>query len=282
MGGSRAAVYRARLAAVGLLVPLGACDAIVGNDPVIFWDGGGDGLDPAADAGRPLDASGGIDGGGIADSGGTLDSSGMGRDGGGDAGEASTPSALFGQTCPPGTTYADPLTSDPIADGTFISLAGSTIYNSASDTFSLEEGTPNTQLWIGPRSGWTNYTVTVPIRIDTSDNGNTGVTFRMQSTPDPAPDDSGEMYFAGIALGGLQLGTMNDNEWTDLSYSNMTMNEGTFYVLRVSVSGNTLNVSLDGTTYLTNVVDKTFTFGGFGLRSFKMGATFGAITVTCD
>src|ERR1700735_4786812 len=100
MGGARPAAYRTRLAAVGLLALLGACDAILGNDPVTLWDGGGGGPPPAADAGHPLDASGGIDGGGIVDagatldSGGTLDSSGAKGDGGVEASDASAPISI--------------------------------------------------------------------------------------------------------------------------------------------------------------------------------------------
>ena len=191
---------------------------------------------------------------------------------------------IFGPTCPSGTTYTEPFSSDPLADGTFIPLAGSSAYNSGSDTFSLELGNPNAQVWVGARPSWGNYTISVPIRIDTtidSSGQNAGISFRMESTPDPAPDNSGQMYYAGIFSDCVQLGTLTGS-WTLLSSVDGTFNEGTFYTLQVSLSGSTIDVSVDGTVYVSNLVDSTLTFGSFGLRTWEAGATYGAVTVTCD
>jgi hypothetical protein len=192
---------------------------------------------------------------------------------------------IFGPTCPTGTIYTEPFSSDPVADGTLIPLAGTSVYNAASNTFSLNEGNPNTQVWIGARPSWTNYTISVPMRIDTTINGsgqNAGISFRMESTPpDPAPDNSGEMYFVGISSGEVEFGTLTGS-WTQISAMNATFVEGTFYTFEISVNGSTINVSVDGTSYVTNVSDSSFAFGSFGLRTWESGATYGAITVTCD
>src|SRR5271170_4755084 len=82
-----------------------------------------------------------------------------------EAGDDAGTSVLFGPTCPLGTAYTEPFTSDPIADGTFIGLAGTSVYNAATHTFSLQAGSPNTQVWIGSRPNWKNYTIAVPIRV---------------------------------------------------------------------------------------------------------------------
>ncbi len=221
-------------------------------------------------------------------SGGSGSSSGSGSDGGGDAdtGEDSGPSSeagplvTFGSTCPTGTVCAESFASDPVANGTFLPLVGSYTYNAASSTLSLGASSANTQLWIGARPSWTNYTVTLPIRIDTS-GGNGGITFRMESTPASPSNNAGQMYYAGIAPNQVLLGIENDN-WTEFSGPSATFAVGTFYTLQVVASGSSLSVSVGGATYVASYADATFTFGSLGLRTFASGMTYGAIAVTCN
>ena len=231
----------------------------------------------AVDAGHDAGSDSGTDSGIGADSGGD---SGPGTDSGSDAGLDSGTKVTFGASCPTATVYSEPLTSDPIADGVFTSLIGPSTYNSASDTISLGTGTPNTQLWIGPRPSWANYTISVPVRIDTA-NGNGGLNFRMESTPTNPPNDSGQMYFAGLTPALVQLGIEN-NGWNQIASQAGTFAQGTFYTLQVTAQGSSISVSVDGTAYITNHTDTTFTFGSFGLRTYNSGMTFGAITVTCQ
>jgi hypothetical protein len=188
---------------------------------------------------------------------------------------------IFGDTCPAGTTYADPLTSDPLTDGTLIPLAGPSTYDPASRTLSLAAGNPNTQLWIGPRPSWANYTVSVPIRLDTP-NGNAGINFRIQRATVGLPNDGGQMYFAGIEPGDAQVGTEVQGTYTQLARGSGTFQMGTFYTLGVSVSGSRIEVTVDGAPYITNLTDTTFGYGSFGPRTYNSGATYGAMIVTCQ
>lgn len=82
----------------------------------------------------------------------------------------------FGSTCPPGVVYIDSFTTDPSSRWT--TMGGSwtwdqraRIYKSGGSSYEL--------VWIGPRPRWTNYTVSVPVRIDTTSSPAVGgVVFR--------------------------------------------------------------------------------------------------------
>jgi hypothetical protein len=198
-----------------------------------------------------------------------------------DSSQPDSGGGVFPATCPTGTIYVEPFTSNPVTSGTFLPLVGPWTYNSGSQTISLQTGAPNTQLWIGPRPSWTNYTISVPIRLDTG-GGNAGINFRMVSTPETPTNDSGQMYFAGIATNQVLLGIQNGGNWTEFSGPMATFSVGSFHMLQVTAQGNQLSVSVDGTTYASQVMDGTFSFGSLGLRTYKCGMTFGTITVTCD
>jgi Galactose binding lectin domain/Stigma-specific protein, Stig1 len=186
---------------------------------------------------------------------------------------------LFAATCPTGTVYTASWAEDPFASGQWTNIVGPETYNAASTppSESLPSGNPNTQMWIGTRPAWTNYTISVPIRLDTA-GGNGGLNFRMQSVG--AANDSGQMYYAGINSTQVVLG-MENNGWTQFGGSVATFAQGTFYTLQVVVAGSSLSVSVDGANTVT-FTDSTFAFGSFGLRTFVVGMTFGPITVTCD
>jgi hypothetical protein len=186
---------------------------------------------------------------------------------------------LFGATCPTGTVYTEPWAEDPFASGQWTNIVGLETYNASSTpaSESLRSGGPNTQMWIGTRPSWTNYTISVPIRIDTG-GGNGGLTFRMQSVG--RANDSGQMYYAGISTNQVILGIEN-NGWRQFGGSTATFAPGTFYTLQVVVAGSTLSVSVDGANTVT-FTDSTFAFGSLGLRTFVVGMTFGPISVTCD
>jgi hypothetical protein len=242
--------------------------------------------DSRGDSSGDVDSSTGIDSGvvdsgtggdsGVVDAGADVDS------GSPDAGSPdAAPTVAFGPDCPSGTTYTEPFTSDPVADGTFLPLAGSSTYDAVHNTVSLASSSANTQLWIGPRPTWASYTVSARVRIDaTTSNGNGGFTFRMESTPASPSNNAGQMYYAGIATNQVILGIENGN-WTEFSGPSATFVAGTFYTLSVTASGSALSVSVDGTTYITNYADATYTLGSIGLRTYASAMTYGAITVTC-
>jgi hypothetical protein len=280
------------LAVLGLTIDIaaGCAEGSAASD----GDGGVSSSDGDVDAGSNIDASvdssNGIDSGGSNDSGPSddakpSDDSGHGNDSGTDSGTDSGsndagPPVIFGATCPTGTIYTEDFTSDPVANGTFTSLIGPYTYNSGSHTISLSAGNPNTQLWIGARPSWTNYTLSVPVRIDSA-GGNGGINFRMVSTPTSPSNNAGQMYFAGIATNQVLLGVENST-WTELAGPNANLVIGTFYTLQITANGSSLSVSVDGSPYVTNQTDGAFTFGSFGLRTYSSGMTYGTIKVTCN
>jgi hypothetical protein len=247
-------------------------DSASSSDVASTPDAGID-MGPSDDADGGGDSSGGIDSGADVDAG-VVDATSDADSGLVDA----APTVIFGSSCPSGTTYTEPFTSDPIADGTFLPLVGSSTFDAAHNTVSLAASSANTQIWIGPRS-WTSYTVSARVRIDTA-NGNGGFNFRMESTPASPSNNAGQMYYAGIATNQVLLGIENGN-WTELSGPSATFAVGTFYTLSVTANGASLSVSVDGKAYVTSYSDSTYTFGSFGLRSYASGMTYGAITVTC-
>jgi 3-keto-disaccharide hydrolase len=186
----------------------------------------------------------------------------------------------FGDTCPTGTVYTESWGEDPFASGVWTPIVGTQTYNGGSvpPDESLASGNPNTQMWIGPRPSWTNYTISVPIRLDTPSGGNGGINFRMQSVA--TPNDSGQMYYVGIDTGEVQLGIEN-NGWMEFASTPATFGLGIFYTLEVAVSGSSISVTVDGAN-MTTYSDSTFAFGSFGLRTFVVGMTYGPVTVTCN
>jgi hypothetical protein len=247
-----------------------AIDAYQAHDGASGVDSSADQANPGAEAGDDASADTGPADTGPIDTG--IDSAPI------DAG----PTVIFGSSCPTGTRYTEPFTSDPVADGTFLPLTGSYTYDAANALLSLATTSgANTQLWIGPRPTWTGITVSARVRIDsTQNNGNGGFTFRMESTPASPSNNAGQMYYAGLATNQVLVGLENGN-WTEFSGPSGTFAIGTFYTLSVTANGTSLSVSVDGTPYVTSYVDSTYTFGSIGLRTYASSMTYGALTVTC-
>ena len=188
----------------------------------------------------------------------------------------------FGATCPAGTVYTESWVSNPFASGRWTNIVGSETYNVTSIPLSesLLSVNTTTQMWIGARPSWTNYTVSVPVRMDTGTSAdNAGINFRMESVG--TANDSGQMYFAGISTNQVLLGVQNNGNWTQYASNSGTYNLGTFYTLQVVVSGSTIAVSVNGGNTLS-YTSTTFATGSFGLRAYNLGMTYGPITVTCD
>jgi hypothetical protein len=118
-------------------------------------------------------------------------------------------------------------------------------------------------------------------------NGNGGVNLHIEDLPDPAPNDSGHMYFAGIAAAGwVVIGA--ETGGTGGSYNELARTPGTFvpgstYNLQVGVHGTTITVTVNGAQY-ASFTDTTYklTFGSIDLRTYNSTMTFGPVTVTCD
>jgi hypothetical protein len=202
-----------------------------------------------------------------------------------DSGSDAPPPLYFGADCPAGTVYTDPFDFDPVASGNWTLIAGSYTFDAANHAVTLVAGsTLNGQMWIGPRPAWTNYTVSVPVTLNA--NGNGGVNFRMENTPDPAPNDSGHMYLAGLWATGVQLSAETGGDastFTSLATAAGTFSPTTSYVFQASVSGQAMKVNINGIQFVTDT-DTTFNLahGAIGLHSYKSSLTFGPVTVTCN
>ena len=268
-------------------------------------------VDAKADTGTSADSGQGADDASV-DSG-TDSGEDSGIDSGVDSGEDAGPILGFGPTdgtCPTGTTYTDPFTTDPVASGNWQVLTPANVYTWSTGLVNLPQGsggTPNSQVWIGSRPNWANYTVSVSIHLVSGAGGGIaaggGINFRMESASTNASNDGGMTYYIGISTSpsGVQLGYETGGatgiDWHQATLANTpsgapTIINGTTYQLVVSVSGPTasLNVTVDGVAYLTNYVDPNaggsnpapLTYGSFGLRTYLASATYSNLFVSCN
>jgi hypothetical protein len=193
---------------------------------------------------------------------------------------------VFATSCPSGTVYAEPFTTNPLSLGTWIALIGQVTYDSTNDLLALAVGAPNTQAWIGARPNWANYIISVQVRIDAVGPTNTpngGVNFRMVNPgPMDPPNDSGMMYFAGISPGDISLGMETNGSYTLLqSVKQSFSTTPAFHTLTISAIGSVLSVSADGTNYIT-VTDSTYPSGGIGFRTYDTAMSYESLSVTCQ
>lgn len=179
-----------------------------------------------------------------------------------------------------GQAFTESFVQNPFGDGSWDLLAGSYVHDAPNQEWDAATGSPNTQAWIGPRPAWRNYVVELPVRLN-SGAGNAGLTFRMQQTPDPAPNDSGRSYYAGFSTTGVVLGRF-DSGWFQIASVPVALSAGVFHDLSVIAQGGQLRVLVDGVEYI-NTVDPAgspYSFGSIGLRSFAVDTSYGPITVT--
>jgi hypothetical protein len=242
-------------------------------------DAPGDSVD--AEAGSQAGPEAGFDSGGVVGAkDATLDST---LD---DAGSDAAPPLYFGTDCPAGTVYTDPFDFDPVASGNWTLVAGTYLFDATKHTVTLVADGSNTQMWIGPRPAWTNYTVSSSVTLN-STNGNGGINFRVEDSPDPAPNDSGHMYLFGMWTTGTELGVETGGDASAWKYlagtSSASFNAMTSYVMQASITGQIATGSLDGTALFT-YTDTTYNLmhGSIGLKAYKSTLTFGPVTVTCN
>jgi hypothetical protein len=168
------------------LAVLGAVSCLSDKQPAqgVGWpyDGAppvdaGEGADVGLDAGHAeTDAAAGVDSSSMLDA----------------PADASDGGATFGATCAPPTVYEDSFGANPLLSG-WQTVAGAVTYDPGNDLLELSAGSPNTQVWIGPRPAWTDYTISAEVRIDDDDagSGSGGVNFRVEQVG--AANDSGQM-----------------------------------------------------------------------------------------
>ncbi|NIK76463.1 hypothetical protein FHS15_001588 [Paenibacillus castaneae] len=110
------------------------------------------------------------------------------------------------------------------------------------------------------------------------DLANAGVIFRVNNPT--VGSDNLQGYYAGITLSGrVQLGRM-DNNWTEIgNKAAPSITVDTVYRLKVVANGPNIDVYVND-TLVVSAVDRTFTEGAIGLRTYKANATFDNIIVT--
>jgi hypothetical protein len=107
-------------------------------------------------------------------------------------------------------------------------------------------------------SSWTNYTVQADVQPSSSPNSIT-ITARRQDANNNYQFllKNGNQWY----LGGRQNGT-----WFTLAYGSYPYTAGSWYTLKLSVTGTTISGSINGTTVAT-ATDSTFSSGGVSLRT---------------
>jgi hypothetical protein len=197
--------------------------------------------------------------------------------GAGGAGGAALPE--FGSSCTPGTEYIESFATDPSTRWT--TVAGTWTWDSTNSVYVTTVGAPQDVVWAGARPAWGDYKVSALVRMDTA-SGDGGLITRVvdTGTGTPVPNDAGNMYYAGLLAGNVKFGLMKNNVWTMWSQVAAPVKVGEWHTLEVDVIGTTISVLIDGTQFLTRT-DASFATGGFGLRAFAIGMTYGQITVTC-
>jgi hypothetical protein len=147
-------------------------------------------------------------------------------------------------------------------------------------------------MWIGLRPNWTAYTMSGTVKLDEANYANGGFNVHIQTLPNPAPNDSGLMYWAGILWTGGSQGSViigaeaggSTGLWNQLAQTPVTfLQPGTDYLLEVAVSGSTVKVSVDHVQY-TVFTDSSYdlTFGSVGIRTYNSTMTFGPVTIACN
>jgi len=132
-------------------------------------------------------------------------------------------------------------------------------------------------------SSWTNYTVQSFVKLDSSD-GAAGVMARMQANNKFYLLELGrDVTGSGAQIWGLWKN--NGGSWTKLATGSYPFDTSTYYLLRLTVNGNTLTGAVStnwGSSFneLGSATDSTFTSGYIGLRPRGAGATFDAVKVT--
>lgn len=260
-----------------------AASADSASTPDALADGGADANvhDATASADSPSTPDALADGPDEAD-----DDAGDASDDAGDAG-----SVGFGASCAPPSVYSDPFTTNPLTSG-WTTVVGTATYepgDAGDGLLALATGNPNAQVWIGPRAAWTDYTISVAVRIDSQgSNGNGGINFRMDSVG--VANNAGQMYFVGLSTSDLIIGIENGN-WTQYANTPGTFAVGVFYTVTVTATGDQLSASVAAPGGSTTTVSYTttdagantdFATGSFGFRTYNMGMTYGPVTVTCE
>jgi len=132
-------------------------------------------------------------------------------------------------------------------------------------------------------SSWTNYTVQSYVKVGSTDSA-AGLMARMQADNKFYLLELGrDVTGSGAQIWGLWKN--NGGAWTKLASGSYAFDTNTYYLLRLTVNGNTLSAAVSTTwgssfNELGSATDSTFSSGYIGLRPRGAGAAFDAVKVT--
>ena len=131
-------------------------------------------------------------------------------------------------------------------------------------------------------SSWTNYAVQAYVRLDSTDAG-AGLLARMQANNKFYELELGRDPSSGVQV--WSIWKNNGGSWTKLTSGSYSFDTSSYYLLRLTVNGNTLSAAIStnwGSSFNTlgSATDSTFSSGYIGLRPRGAGAAFDVVKVT--
>ena len=108
-------------------------------------------------------------------------------------------------------------------------------------------------------------------------SGDPGLLFRAQSGG--ASNNGGSQYYLGLYPGSdeIVLGVMDD-DWLPFASASVTIDEDTWYSVRVHSFGSSIEVYIDDVLHISTT-DSTYAWGGVGFRSYYSPVTYDHVTV---
>ncbi|MGO4547101.1 family 43 glycosylhydrolase [Paenibacillus sp. 2TAB23] len=127
-------------------------------------------------------------------------------------------------------------------------------------------------------TNYSNLTYETDISIsNATGDQNAGVLFRV-SNPTIGTDNL-KGYYAGIGIDGrVSVGKFNNN-WTGLASIPYPISQNKVYKMKVVAEGRNIEVYIDG-EIVVSIVDRSYTEGAIGLRTFLVDAVYDNIKVT--
>ncbi|GAA2365366.1 pectate lyase [Dactylosporangium salmoneum] len=135
-----------------------------------------------------------------------------------------------------------------------------------------DSGTDRARQFAGSTS-WTNYSVQARVKATSFANSGSVVALAARAS------GATQMYRLALTSGAVRLQYMNGSSVTDLATLSRTVSTGTWYTLKLSVSGSTISGSIDGTS-VGSATSTAVTAGRIGLFTGYASGRFDDVSVT--
>eukprot|EP01084_Bolivina_argentea_P218737 371130_1 len=170
------------------------------------------------------------------------------------------------------------------ASNVFLPISGSWIFNDSECTIiQTDSNYYGAITWLRDTLSveWINYRVESKITLYYGSSAGAGICFRRQSSG--TINDDGYMYYAGIHMNyGVILGQMNASlsSWVEFAKNTeMSLDFGIEYTLRVDIIGDNMKVFLNNEQYI-QYNDFTLNKGSIGLRTTGANASYTSLKIT--